>query len=115
MINNPVNTPVNAASVDIQDQVNSVTTIYDATWWQIIWRNMLAGASRAIGSLIIYLVIVGGIGYFVVSAFWSQAQPIFNRSLNILEQGPAYGIPNSINQNTQNNVDQLLNQLYGGQ
>src|SRR5690554_6712962 len=39
-----------------EDKVNKTQTIYDVSSGQIFWRNFLAGMSRALGGMLIYLL-----------------------------------------------------------
>jgi hypothetical protein len=39
-----------------QDIVNATKTIYDASAMEIFWKNFLAGFSRALGNIILYIV-----------------------------------------------------------
>jgi hypothetical protein len=54
-----------------EDQINSLNTLYSVTGFEIIWRNLLAGMSRALGNLIVYFIVLG----IVVNLFLTYAYP----------------------------------------
>ena len=47
-------------------------TIYDAGYGSIIAKNFLAGFSRALGALVVYLILTGLVYYLVISIVLPQ-------------------------------------------
>jgi len=52
--------------------------LYQASFGSIFWRNFVAGFSRALGGLVVTVVIVGLVTYFTFKALWPQLQPLIN-------------------------------------
>lgn len=75
-------------NVDINDRLTKVRTIYDASPFEIAWRNFLAGFSRTLGGVMVYLFFVFVIGFIVAQYILPQLKPVYDtysRSLNLLQ------------------------------
>lgn len=82
------------------DAITSSTSIYQVSPGEIIWRNFLAGASRALGTLVIYVVFLL-IGYWFLSrTILPIFLPLMQQSLKALE--------------TLESSQQMLMELQGG-
>lgn len=82
------------------DQLTKERTIYDVGAGEIIWRNFLAGMSRAIGGMVIYLVILIILGNVFVTYMWPYIEPIFaqlGETTAILKQVNSLTHPGSVN------------------
>lgn len=101
------NLPVD--SVADEDRIDKVRTMFDVSITELMWRNFLAGVSRAVGSIVVYLI-------FATVGLWILAQvllPIFGpfiENLNALMQS-VNGTQQTI-QESQSILDQL--NTFGG-
>jgi predicted PurR-regulated permease PerM len=57
---------------------NQKASLYQASFWSIFWRNFLAGFSRALGGLLITVVLVAVVTYISFKLFWPQLEPLIN-------------------------------------
>lgn len=87
-----------------EDRLGKNRTIYDAGAGEIFWKNFLAGISRGIGSVFIYLLVLLGSTILFYHLFWPKIAPLLNtiNNLNGLMQN---------GQNTQQNLQNSLNIL----
>lgn len=54
---NQISPPLTPLAADARpDAVTRATTIYQVSGFEIFWRNFLAGMSRALGSILMYIV-----------------------------------------------------------
>ncbi len=81
----PDQTIANQASksrVDFSDPdiVNRKTgkTLYEASVWEIFWRNLLAGMSRGLGNLILVILFSLIVGNLFMTYVWPYLEPIFD-------------------------------------
>ena len=65
------------------DEVGRGRTIYDASWRELILKNLVAGMSRAVGGLILNIVLLIVVGSFVFRLIWPQAQTTINSLLQV--------------------------------
>ena len=63
------------------DQITSTKTIYDAQLGEIFWRNMVAGAGRALGGIILQAIFL----LIVVNLFMQQVWPVVQPILSTLQ------------------------------
>ncbi|MBI2010537.1 MAG: hypothetical protein HYS86_05200, partial [Candidatus Chisholmbacteria bacterium] len=80
--------------------------LYTVSSGEIIWKNFLAGLSRALGGMIIYLILLGVIAYAASQYLLPQLEPLLS-SLQMLTN------PQTLQPGTQNpqQLEQLLRQL----
>ena len=86
-------------TVGKNDRISKTRTMYDVSAFEIIWRNFLAGASRAFGSLIFYIIFITIIGSFLLQFFLPKVMPTINKFLKMgdsLEKIQNLKIPNRI-------------------
>lgn len=86
-------------SLQEPDQISKNQTIYEVGAGEIIWRNFLAGMSRAAGGLVIYLAVMLILGNVFLTYVWPVIEPAFVtleettdllQQLNMLQQ-PRFG------------------------
>lgn len=65
------------------DTLSHGRTIYDASWRELILKNLVAGMSRAVGGLILNIVLLIVVGSFVFRLIWPQAQTTINSLLQV--------------------------------
>ena len=63
------------------DQITSAKTIYDAQLGEIFWRNMVAGAGRALGGIILQAIFL----LIVVNLFMKQVWPVLQPLISTLQ------------------------------
>lgn len=83
-------------SEDGGDRVSKTKTIYDASVGEIVWKNFLAGFSRTLGGIFVYiffLLIFSGIFYTFVLP---KLMPLITTYMNIFK---SVGSGNVIPQN----------------
>lgn len=51
-------------------------TLYEASTWEIIWRNFLAGMSRGFGNLILFIIFFLILGNLFATYVWPYMQPV---------------------------------------
>jgi hypothetical protein len=79
-----------------EDRLNKTVTMYDVSVGEVFWRNLLAGFSRALGGMLIYVVVTGIMGFFLTKALFPYIQPLFGlytqgfSALQDLNRGPSY-------------------------
>ncbi|PIR61376.1 MAG: hypothetical protein COY81_04320 [Candidatus Pacebacteria bacterium CG_4_10_14_0_8_um_filter_43_12] len=61
------------------DQISKTKTLYEVGAWEIFWRNFLAGASRTIGGLVIYLAVLYVLSNIFIAYVWPVIQPVFQQ------------------------------------
>jgi hypothetical protein len=72
------------------DRVGDLKTLYNVSGWSIFWRNFLAGISRALGGIFIYIIFATISTYFLMQTLWPQIEPFINsyqQLLNTLSPG----------------------------
>ncbi|OGG03659.1 hypothetical protein A2W14_04050 [Candidatus Gottesmanbacteria bacterium RBG_16_37_8] len=62
-----------------EDHLTSGKTLYDASAFEIFWRNFLAGSSRTLGGIIFYLIFILIIGSIFIRYLTPVISPIFNQ------------------------------------
>jgi len=72
-------------SEDKGDMVSKTKTIYDAGVGEIIWKNFLAGFSRGLGGLFVYLIIFFIIGISFYIFILPKLMPSITHYMNIFE------------------------------
>ena len=72
-------------SEDKRDRVSKTRTLFDAGPVEIFWKNFLAGASRALGGIIFYLIFLFLVGVVFMQIIWPRIQPLLDRFFNITE------------------------------
>ena len=80
---NPVQTVVR--SEHPEDHIGKLNTLYSVSSWTILWRNFLAGASRALGSIFIYLIFFAITSYFTLQFVWPQIKPLLDSYTQFLQ------------------------------
>ncbi len=77
--------PATVISEHPDDRSGKLKTIYSVSSWTIFWRNFLAGASRALGSILIYLVFFAITSYLTLQFVWPHVQPLFHGYTQFLQ------------------------------
>lgn len=72
-------------SEDFADRAGGVKTIYDVSGFEIAWRNFLAGMSRALGGIFLYVVLVFFVGVVISNYVVPRIQPMVNSFQEALE------------------------------
>ncbi|MFC1626761.1 hypothetical protein ACFL1P_00995 [Patescibacteria group bacterium] len=60
------------------DQAGKTKTIYEVSTSEIIWRNIIAGASRAFGGIIMYILFLSVISVFLTQFILPKVMPFIN-------------------------------------
>lgn len=90
------NTPAIIQSTDKKDRISQTKTIYDVGAGEIFWRNFLAGFSRTLGGIILYLILLFIFGMFFAQFILPKFLPIINQLLDMsksLEKFQQFDIP----------------------
>ncbi|MDQ5951641.1 MAG: hypothetical protein QG639_922 [Patescibacteria group bacterium] len=61
--------------LDEPDQLTKTRTLYDVSVGEIMWRNFLAGISRALGGMVIYFVVAFLLGHVFLTYIWPVLEP----------------------------------------
>lgn len=64
------------------DQLTTSKTIYDVSKWEIFWRNVIAGAGRALGGIILQAIFL----LIIINLFLNQVWPVIQPILNTLQK-----------------------------
>jgi hypothetical protein len=81
--------------LDEPDQITKTQTIYDVSPGEIMWRNFLAGMSRALGGMVIYFAVIFILGNIFLTYIWPILEPSFQtlgettdllQQMNMLQQ-----------------------------
>ncbi|OGG08878.1 hypothetical protein A2154_04105 [Candidatus Gottesmanbacteria bacterium RBG_16_43_7] len=75
----------NAAGVDRDDRVGKTKTLYDAGWGEIFFRNLLAGISRSLGALAVYLLFLFLVSFVFMQLVLPKLAPFLNHYVSISE------------------------------
>jgi hypothetical protein len=67
-----------------EDRVGDIKTLYNVSGWSIFWRNFLAGFSRAIGGIFIYLIFAAVSYYVFINTVWPQIEPFVTSYQNLM-------------------------------
>lgn len=81
------------------DQLTKSKTMYDVGTGEIIWRNFLAGMSRALGSMVIYFAVVLFLGNIFLNYIWPSLEPSFEtlgETTELLQQMNMMGQPSLV-------------------
>lgn len=80
-------TPENHKILDIQkeDQISKTRTIYDAGYGEIFTRNFIAGISRTLGSIFIYIVFLFLVSYVFMQLILPKFLPLINNFINVTD------------------------------
>ncbi len=71
------------------DQLTQTRTIYDVSKWEVFWRNVIAGAGRALGGIILQAIFLFIIANLFINQVWPLVKPIIGMletTTNSLEQ-----------------------------
>lgn len=73
--------PINPQQTVIQseakpDRIQNIKTIYQASGWEIFWRNFLAGVSRAFGTIIIFMAFFLVAFIFFINFAYPHLEPL---------------------------------------
>ncbi len=68
-----------------KDKQGNDRTIYDVGWGTLIGRNLVAGMSRALGSLFLNVLFLVVLGSFLAKFIWPQLQSSFSSIMNASE------------------------------
>jgi hypothetical protein len=93
-------------SEDGGDRVGKTKTIYDVGPGEIIWKNFLAGFSRGVGGIFVYLIFIVIIGGIFINTILPKILPLFSSYMNIFNSLGGSG--NSLPQNF--DIQKLLGQ-----
>lgn len=77
------------------DRVNDIKTIYNVSGWSIFWRNFLAGMSRALGGIIMYLLFVTIVSYTFMVLVYPHLEPFISSYQSLITNFSAITNPNS--------------------
>lgn len=91
-INQPTPPPEKIPHVDKV----SHKSIYEASAFEIFWRNLLAGMSRAFGGIILYLLFLFFIAALIQQVLYPKIKPFIDQYQQTLES------LNNLNQTSQN-------------
>lgn len=72
-------------SVPKEDRAGKTNTIYDVSIFEVIWRNFIAGMSRAAGGIFLYLIFMFVIGSLFANLVWPQLSPMFEGYLKMVD------------------------------
>lgn len=82
--------------LDDPDQTTKTKTIYDVSVNELMWRNFLAGISRAFGGMVVYFFVAFIVGHVFLTFIW----PVLETSIDTLgETGEILKQMNSFNPN----------------
>lgn len=70
-------------SEDKSDLVSKTKTIYDATFGEIFWKNFLAGFSRSLGGILVYLIFLFIFSGVFFNFVLPKLMPSINSYMNI--------------------------------
>ena len=92
------------------DRVGKTKTIYQMSAWSIFWRNFLAGFSRSLGGIIIYLIFLGIIGYYSYQTLLPRLLPILQSYTTMMQSLTNQGRPSSSSEQIMDNplIQQFL-------
>ena len=62
-----------------EDRITPQKTLYQASAFEIFWRNFLAGFSRALGGIILYVLFIGIIGSLAFQYLAPLISPVLNQ------------------------------------
>lgn len=85
---NPTPSNLNRAirdTVTKSDRTSKTRTLYDASTQEIIWRNFLAGMSRGLGGIMIYLLFFFVIATFFLQFVWPHLEPFLSSYTSLVE------------------------------
>ncbi|PIY80687.1 MAG: hypothetical protein COY80_01775 [Candidatus Pacebacteria bacterium CG_4_10_14_0_8_um_filter_42_14] len=52
--------------------------MYEVSWLEVFGRNVVAGMGRALGSLVLYVVVILVLGNLFIQNIWPIIEPIVN-------------------------------------
>jgi hypothetical protein len=78
-------------SVNNSDQDSTTKTQYDVTGWELFWRNFLAGVSRALGGIFIWMIFSLFMFLLFTRFIWPKVEPFYH------EYQQALGTINQLN------------------
>lgn len=70
-------------SEDGGDRVSKTKTLYDAGAGEIIWKNFLAGFSRGVGGIFVYLIFLFIISGILINVILPKFMPSITGYLNL--------------------------------
>lgn len=70
-------------SEDGGDRVSKTKTIYDAGVGEIIWKNFLAGFSRGVGGIFVYLIFLFVISGIIFNVVLPKLMPQITSYMNL--------------------------------
>lgn len=96
-----------------EDRVTATTTLYDAPLLSVIWRNLLAGMSRALGAVLLYSVFLVAFGWLFSQLIWPYLEPLLGSYTTLVETLTGGGgfFSNPLNQGTHNTTTIDPNQV----
>lgn len=65
------------------DRITKTRTLYDVGPFEIFWRNFLAGASRALGGFLLYIIFGFVVGYLVMQVFLPRLEPLLDQFMSV--------------------------------
>ena len=71
------------------DQITPGRTIYEASGWEIFWRNFIAGFARGLGNFIFSVIFLAIIANVMLQYFYPMLSPMlesFSSLTNMLDQ-----------------------------
>lgn len=82
------------SSIEKPDQHSDTKTMYDVSATEIFFKNFIAGAGRALGGIVLYLLFFGLIAGIFTTYIWPHVEPF------IIEYQQALQGINSLTQTT---------------
>lgn len=92
-------------SEDKKDLISKTKTIYEARPVEIFWKNFLAGFSRGLGGIFVYIIFLIIIGWVMVNFALPKIMPAITNLMNLskslesvsrIKSGPANLIPENL-------------------
>lgn len=61
------------------DQLTDDKNLYNISAGEVMWRNFLAGMSRALGGMLIYFLVIIVLTNVFLSSIWPSISPTFDK------------------------------------
>jgi hypothetical protein len=83
MINNiPTITPPDHTK---DDMISKTKSLYDASFFEIFWRNFLAGFSKTLGAIFIYFLFIFLMGLLFFKLVFPIISPLLNKLTGMMD------------------------------
>ncbi len=74
-----------AMNVAGEDRAGKTKTIYQVSGFEIFWRNFLAGFARALGIMVLYIIIIIISGVIFTTTFLPMINPSLQNAQELIE------------------------------